>query len=115
MFSSTYPLIESAYTQFRQRAKYMFCPPVHHAGKISNEHGKTKSRPFRAKGAASIYCGRCPHPKERQATSKGGLGLTLHALVTVNGEITEFLFDAEELVVLGHTVGAAERTGLDLT
>lgn len=55
MFSSTYTLVESEYTQFRQRAKYMFCPPVHHAVKISDEHGKTQSRPFRAKGAASFF------------------------------------------------------------
>ena len=40
MFLSTYTLVESEYTQFRQRAKYMFCPPVHHADKISDEHGK---------------------------------------------------------------------------
>lgn len=46
MFSSTYTLVESEYTQFRQRAKYMFCPPVHHADKISDEHGKTKAAPF---------------------------------------------------------------------
>lgn len=52
MFLSTYTLVESEYTQFRQRAIYMLYPPVHHADKISNEHGKTKSRPFRAKGAA---------------------------------------------------------------
>lgn len=58
MFSSTYTLVESEYPQFRQRAIYMLCPPVHHADKISNEHGKTKSRPFRAKGAASFCCGR---------------------------------------------------------
>ena len=115
MFSSTYTLVESEYTQFRQRAIYMLCPPVTMRTKSATSMEKNKSRPFRAKGAASICCGRCLQPKEWQATSKGGLGLTLHALVTINGEITEFLFDAEELVVLSHTVGAAERTGLDLT
>ena len=115
MFLSTYTLVESEYTQFRQRAKYMFCPPVHHAGKISNEHGKTKSRPFRAKGAASFCCERAHNRKRGRQRRSAGLGLTLHALVTINGEITEFLLDAEELVVLSHTVGAAERTGLDLT
>lgn len=40
MFLSTYTLVESEYTQFRQRAKYMFCPLVHHADKSSDEHGK---------------------------------------------------------------------------
>ena len=39
----------------------------------------------------------------------------LDALVAVDSEVTELFFDAEELVVLGHTVGTAERTGLDLT
>lgn len=46
MFLSTYTLVESEYTQFRQRAKYMFCPPVHHADKISDEYGKIKAAPF---------------------------------------------------------------------
>ena len=39
----------------------------------------------------------------------------LDALVAVDSEVTELFFDAEELVVLGHTVGTAKRTGLDLT
>lgn len=46
MFSSTYTLVKSEYPQFRQRAIYMLCPPVHHADKISDEHGKTKAAPF---------------------------------------------------------------------
>ena len=115
MFLSTYTLVESEYTQFRQRAIYMLYPPVHNADKISDEHGKNKSRPFRAKGAASFCCGLAHNRKSGRQRRNVGLGLTLHALVTVNGEITEFLFDAEELVVLSHTVGTAERPGLDLT
>ena len=55
MFLSTDTLVESEYTQFRQRAIYMLYPPVHNADKISDEHGKNKSRPFRATGAATIY------------------------------------------------------------
>ena len=43
-----------------------------------------------------------------------GCGL-LDTLVAVDSEVTELFFDAEELVVLSHTVGTAERTGLDLT
>ena len=39
----------------------------------------------------------------------------LDALVAVDSQVTELFFDAEELVVLSHTVGTAERTGLDLT
>ena len=39
----------------------------------------------------------------------------LDALVAVDSEVAELFFDAEELVVLSHTVGTAERTGLDLT
>ena len=36
------------------------------------------------------------------------------ALVAVNCEVAELFLDAKELVVLGHTVGAAEGAGLDL-
>ena len=50
MFLSTYTLVESEYTQFRQRARYMLYPPVHHADKISDEHGETKAAPFARKG-----------------------------------------------------------------
>lgn len=39
----------------------------------------------------------------------------LDALVAVDSQVTELFFDAEELVVLSHTVGTAERTSLDLT
>ena len=46
MFSSTYTLVESEYPQFRQRARYMLYSPVHHADKISDEHGKTNAAPF---------------------------------------------------------------------
>ena len=35
--------------------------------------------------------------------------------VTVGGVVAELLLDAEQLVVLGHAVGAAQRTGLDLS
>ena len=47
--------------------------------------------------------------------SRAGLSLALALLaVAVAGSRTELLFDAEKLVVLGHTVGAAGGTGLDL-
>ena len=36
------------------------------------------------------------------------------ALVAVDCEVAQLLFDAEELVVLGHTVGAGQGAGLDL-
>ena len=36
------------------------------------------------------------------------------ALVAVNREAAELFLDAEELVVLGHTVGTAEGAGLNL-
>ena len=39
--------------------------------------------------------------------SFGDEGL-LESLVAVNGEVAKLFFDAEELVVLGHAVGAAE-------
>lgn len=35
-------------------------------------------------------------------------------LVTIHGTGTQLLFNTKQLVVLGHTVGAAQRTGLDL-
>ena len=35
--------------------------------------------------------------------------------VAVGCIVSELLLDAEQLVVLGHAVGAAERTGLDLS
>ena len=35
--------------------------------------------------------------------------------VAVGGVVAELLLDAEQLVVLGHAVGAAQRTGLDLS
>ena len=38
----------------------------------------------------------------------------LQLLVAIHGEVAQFFLDAEQLVVLGHTVGAAQRTGLDL-
>ena len=38
----------------------------------------------------------------------------LQFLVTIHGEVAQFFLDAEELVVLGHAVGAAQGTGLDL-
>lgn len=36
-------------------------------------------------------------------------------LVTISSVATELFFDADELVVLSHTVGAAQRTSLNLT
>ena len=44
-----------------------------------------------------------------------GTSLLFQLLVTVLCGAAEFLFDANELVVLGHSVGTAHRTGLDLT
>ena len=44
----------------------------------------------------------------------GSNGL-LQLLVTIDSGIAELFLDADELVVLGHTIGAAHRTGLDLT
>ena len=44
----------------------------------------------------------------------GSNGL-LQFLVTIDSGIAELFLDADELVVLSHTVGAAHRTGLDLT
>ena len=35
--------------------------------------------------------------------------------VAVGAVVTELLLNADELVVLSHAVGAAERTGLDLS
>ena len=36
-------------------------------------------------------------------------------LITVNCAIAQLLFNADKLVVLGHTVGTAHRTRLNLT
>ena len=44
-----------------------------------------------------------------------GTSLLFQLLVTVLCGAAEFLFDANELVVLGHSVGTAHRTCLDLT
>ena len=33
----------------------------------------------------------------------------------IHGEVAQFFLDAEQLVVLGHAVGAAQRAGLDLS
>lgn len=71
MFLSTYTLAESEYTQFRQRARYMLYPPVHHADKISDEHRKTKAAPFVRKERLLFVADDAQEPKERQATSKG--------------------------------------------
>ncbi len=38
----------------------------------------------------------------------------LQFLVTIHSQIAQLFFDAEQLVVLGHAVGTAQRTGLDL-
>ena len=40
--------------------------------------------------------------------------LLLQFLISINREIAQLFQDTEELVVLGHAVGAAQRTGLDL-
>ena len=49
-----------------------------------------------------------------QCVGQKGLSL-LDALVAINSEVTKFFLDAEELVVLRHTVRTAQRTSLDLT
>lgn len=46
MFLSTYTLGESEHPQFRQRAIYMLCPPVHHAAKSATSMEKPKAAPF---------------------------------------------------------------------
>ena len=116
MFSSTYTLVESEYTQFRQWAKYMFLSSCAPCGQNQRRAWKKiKAAPFVRKERLLFITDDAHNRKSGRQRRRAGLGLTLHALVTVNGEITEFLFDAEELVVLGHTVGTAERTGLDLT
>ena len=76
--------------------------------KSATSMGKPKAAPFVRKERLLFVADDAHNRKSGRQRRSAGLGLTLHALVTVNGEITEFLFDAEELVVLSHTVGAAE-------
>ena len=37
------------------------------------------------------------------------------SFVAINSQIAQFFFYAEQLVVFGHAVGTAQRTGLDLS
>ena len=108
MFSSTCTLIESESTQFRQRAKRCFVLLRTMRAKSATSMEKSKAAPFVRKERLLFVADDTHNRKSGRQRRRAGLGLTLHALVTVNGEITEFLFDAEELVVLSHTVGAAE-------
>lgn len=58
------------------------------------------------------------HIKPKYPCSTGNRGISyigrnyapilFDSLITIYSQITEFLFDTEQLVVLGHTVGAAE-------
>ena len=65
MFLSTYTLVESEYTQFRQRARYMFCPPVPHADKISDKHEKKQKPPLSCERSGFFLLRTCPQAKER--------------------------------------------------
>ena len=38
----------------------------------------------------------------------------MDSFISVNGTIAQFLLDTKQLIVLRHTVGTAQRTGLDL-
>src|SRR5690606_36102549 len=63
-----------------------------------------------------------PEPFQAQILPRGGpepalcrLSAAERGTALVGRLVTQLLFDAQQLVVLGHPVGAAQRTGLDLT
>src|SRR5690606_39817145 len=69
-----------------------------------------RARRTRTKRSASMKKGGLRRPLLTRHHSAAELGTTL-----VGRLAAELLFDAQQLVVLGDAVGAAQRAGLDLT
>ena len=82
---------------------------------IQNSQGDQNRIRIRSTHACSKKIGVCLKPLSFYVDSESFVvNLDSAHFAAVDGVVSELLFDAEELVVFGDAVGAAERAGLDL-